>query len=187
MESGLGLARRRPRDRNAGAIVASAIDRHRDDRSSPASAPPSRRRGSPPLAALRDVAVDRSGASVRRAVVGVLVAGAGRRRPRDRHVDAGGRAGPRRARLARPARRRRRARPGRRPSRRGGARRRPRCPPRRHRPPRPPQRDAQPTSHRRQRLGADGRHRRRRRCSRRSARRSRRRSTRPSTTTSPAT
>ncbi len=55
----------------------------------------------PPLAALRDVAVDRSGTSVRRAVIGVVVAGAGQRRPGHRHVDSGDRPRPRRARVAR--------------------------------------------------------------------------------------
>ena len=115
-----------------------------------------------PLAAMRDVAIDRSGTSVRRALFGALVAGAGTAAlitststPESAMARAGlGSLGA--------SRRCRRPRPGGRPTGHGSDRRRPRRLSWRHRPPRPAQRDAQPASHRRQRVGVDGRRRRRR-------------------------
>ncbi len=116
----------------------------------------------PPLAALRDVAVDRSATSVWRAIAGVVVAGAGAAAlvtATSTPDDAMARAGLGSLALligavilgpvvARPAA----AVLGAVPAARA------RC----HRPSRPPQRDAQPAPHRRQRLGVDGRHRGRR-------------------------
>ena len=77
-----------------------------------------------PLAALRDVAVDRSASSTKRAVAGIVLIGRRRRRDRRRDVEPGRGDGPGRPRRARRARRCRRARPRRRPPRGGGAGRR---------------------------------------------------------------
>ena len=102
-----------------------------------------------PLAALRDVAVDRSATSVVRAVAGVRHRRRRHRHRRHRDDVRRRRARPRRPRRPRRARRLRRARPGRRPP--GGRRARlgRQRDPRLHRPPRPAQRDAQPPAHRR--------------------------------------
>ncbi len=111
-----------------------------------------------PLAALRENAIDRSGASKWRAAFGALALGGGIALTITAVTNSRRRAGPSRARSAGDPGRRRCARPRRRPSRVGAAGIAAGGVPWVG-PTRPPQRDAQPAPHIGQRVGAHGRHR----------------------------